>query len=58
MNVGDLRFSRRILEGSNLQSWRVLENRALRKISGPKGEKETGDRRKLHSEGLCNLCFS
>jgi hypothetical protein len=34
---------------------RVFENRVLRRIFGPK---MTGKRRKLHSEGLHNLCSS
>jgi hypothetical protein len=34
---------------------RVLENRVLRKIFGPKGDEVTGDLRKLHNEEFHNL---
>jgi hypothetical protein len=34
---------------------RVFENRALRRISGPKRKKEIGGCRKLHNEELYNL---
>jgi hypothetical protein len=37
---------------------RVFENRALRRICGPKGDEVTGDWRKLHNEELCNLYSS
>jgi len=34
---------------------RVCENRALRKIYGPQGDKVTGEWRKLHNEELSDL---
>jgi hypothetical protein len=37
---------------------REFENRVLRRIFGPKRDEVTGDRRKLHNEGLHNLCSS
>jgi hypothetical protein len=37
---------------------RVFENRALRRIFGPKRDEETGDWRKLHNEELHNLYSS
>jgi hypothetical protein len=37
---------------------RVFENRGLRKIFQPKSEEVFGDRRKLHNEGLHDLCLS
>jgi hypothetical protein len=37
---------------------RVFENRVLRRIFGPKRDKVTRDRRKLHNEELHNLYFS
>jgi hypothetical protein len=37
---------------------RVLENRVLRRISGPKRDEMTGGWRKLHNEELHNLYFS
>jgi hypothetical protein len=37
---------------------RVLENRALRRIFGPKRDEVMGYRRKLHNEELLNLYFS
>jgi hypothetical protein len=37
---------------------RVLENRVLRRIFGPKRDEMTGAWRKLHNEELHNLCFS
>jgi hypothetical protein len=36
----------------------VFENRALRRIFGPKRDEVTGDWRKLHNEGLHNLYSS
>jgi hypothetical protein len=36
----------------------VFENRALRRISGPKRDELTGERRKLHNEELNNLYSS
>jgi hypothetical protein len=36
----------------------VFENRVLRRIFGPKRDKETGEWRKLHSEELHNLYSS
>jgi hypothetical protein len=36
----------------------VFENRGLRRISGPKGSKVTGDWRKLHNKELNDLYFS
>jgi hypothetical protein len=35
----------------------VCENRALRGISGPKGDEVTGGWGKLHNEELHNMCF-
>jgi hypothetical protein len=35
--------------------WRVVENRVLRRIFGPKGEKGARDWRRLHNEDLHNL---
>jgi hypothetical protein len=35
-----------------------LKNRVLRKIFGPKRDEVTGERRKLHNEGLHNLYSS
>jgi hypothetical protein len=37
---------------------RVLENRVLRRIFGPKRDEMTGGWRKLHNEGLHNLYSS
>jgi hypothetical protein len=37
---------------------RVLENRVLRRIFGPKRDEVTGEWRKLHNEELHNLYFS
>ena len=37
---------------------RVLENRVLRRIFGPKRDEVTGEWRKLHNEGLNDLYFS
>jgi hypothetical protein len=37
---------------------RVFENRALRRIFGPKGDEVTGGWRKLHNEELHNLYSS
>ena len=37
---------------------RVLENRALRRIFGPKRYEVTGEWRKLHNEELNDLYFS
>jgi hypothetical protein len=37
---------------------RILENRVLRRIFGPKRDEVTGDWRKLHNEELHNLYFS
>jgi hypothetical protein len=37
---------------------RVLENRVLRKIFGPKRDEMTGGWRKLHNEELHNFCCS
>jgi hypothetical protein len=37
---------------------RVFKNRVLRRIFGPKRDEVTGVWRKLHNEGLCNLCPS
>jgi hypothetical protein len=37
---------------------RVFENRALRRIFGPKWDEVTGERRKLHDEELHNLYSS
>jgi hypothetical protein len=39
-------------------SLRVLENRVLRRIFGPKRDEVTGDWRKLHNEELHNLYSS
>jgi hypothetical protein len=36
----------------------VFENRVLRKISGPKKEKVTGEWRRLHNEELYDLYIS
>jgi hypothetical protein len=36
----------------------VFEKRVLRRISGPKREEVTGDRRKLHNEEFHNLYSS
>ena len=36
----------------------MFENRVLRRIFGPKRDEVTGERRKLHSEGLNNLYCS
>jgi len=36
-------------------TWRVFENRALKRIIGPKREEVTGVCGKLHSEGIHNL---
>jgi hypothetical protein len=36
----------------------VFENRVLRRISGPKRDKVTGEWRKLHNEELCDLYCS
>jgi hypothetical protein len=33
----------------------VFENRALRRIFGPKRDEVTGEQRKLHNEELCDL---
>jgi hypothetical protein len=37
---------------------RVIENRVLGRIFGPKRDEVTGGWRKLHSEELCNFCSS
>jgi hypothetical protein len=37
---------------------RVFENRVLRKIFGPKGDKATGECRKLHNEKFNDLYSS
>jgi len=37
---------------------RVFENRVLRRIFGPKRDEVTGERRKLHSEEINDLCSS
>jgi hypothetical protein len=37
---------------------RVFENRVLRRVSGQKGDKLTGDWRKLHNEELRNVYSS
>jgi hypothetical protein len=37
---------------------RVVENRVLKRISGPKRDEVTGGWRKLHNEGLHNLYSS
>ena len=37
---------------------RVSENMVLRKIFGPRGDKATGEWRKLHNEELNDLCCS
>jgi len=37
---------------------RVFENRVLRRIFGPRRDKVTGERRKLHNEELNNLYSS
>jgi hypothetical protein len=37
---------------------RVIENRVLRRIFGPKRDEVTGDRRKLHNEQFHNLYSS
>jgi hypothetical protein len=37
---------------------RVIENRVLRKIFGPRRDEVTGERRKLHNEELHNLYSS
>jgi hypothetical protein len=37
---------------------RMFENRALRRIFGPKGEKVLGDWRRLHNEELHNFYAS
>jgi hypothetical protein len=34
---------------------KVLENRVLRKIFGPKKDEMTGEWRRLHNEELCDL---
>ena len=34
----------------------MLENRVLRRIFGPKRDKEAGEWRKLHNEELSDLC--
>ena len=34
----------------------VFENRVLRRIFGPKRDKVTGEWRRLHNEGLYDLC--
>jgi hypothetical protein len=39
-------------------TWRVFENRVLRRVFGPKREEVTGDWRKLHSEVVHNLYCS
>jgi hypothetical protein len=49
--VGDIEGGRRL---------RVFENRVLRRIFGPKGDKGKGEWRKLHNEELNDLysaCF-
>jgi hypothetical protein len=40
------------------RSLRVLENRVLRKIFGPKRDEVTGESRKLHNEDLNDLYSS
>jgi hypothetical protein len=37
---------------------RVIENRVLRRIFGPKGDKTTEECRKLHNEELYNFYLS
>jgi hypothetical protein len=37
---------------------RVLENRVLRRMLGPKRDEITGEWRKIHNEGLHDLYFS
>jgi hypothetical protein len=37
---------------------RVIENRVLRRIFGPKWDEVTGELRKLHNEERCDLYFS
>jgi len=37
---------------------RVFENRVLRRLSGPKRDKDTGEWRKLHNEELIDLYAS
>jgi hypothetical protein len=37
---------------------RVFENRALRRIFGPKTDEVTGEWKKLHNEELCDLYSS
>jgi hypothetical protein len=39
-------------------SWRVFENRLLRRIFGPKRNEMTGGWRELHNEELHDLYFS
>jgi hypothetical protein len=41
--------------GSSRHRLRVLENRVLRRIFGPKRDEVTGGWRKLHNEELHNL---
>jgi hypothetical protein len=38
--------------------WGCFENRVLRSIFGPKGDKVTGEERKLHNEELNDLYCS
>jgi hypothetical protein len=40
------------------RTWRVCENRVLKRIFGPKREEVAGDCRRLHNEELHNFCFS
>jgi hypothetical protein len=40
------------------QRLRVLENRVLRRIFGPKRDEATGEWRRLHNEGLIDLYSS
>jgi len=37
---------------------RVFENRALKRIFGPKRDEVTGEWKRLHNEELCYLLFS
>jgi hypothetical protein len=41
-----------------IEFWKVLENRVLRRIFGPKRDRMTGGWRKLHNEELHNLYYS
>jgi hypothetical protein len=48
----------RIISLREEQRLKVFENRVLRRIFGPKRDKVTGGRRKLHNEELHNLYSS